>query len=92
MKPKTSKKVAKGYDFSKGRRGSVMPQRGKTRITIWIDNDVLRWFREMAEHQGKGYQTTLNDALKAHAARDHEPLRGIVREVVREELRGRRAS
>ena len=34
------------YDFSKGKRGSVIPQKGKTRITIFIDTDILEWFRD----------------------------------------------
>lgn len=29
------------YDFSKGKRGAVIPQKGKTRISIFIDNTVL---------------------------------------------------
>ena len=87
-----AKATRKGLDFSKGRRGSVLPQKGKTRITIWLDNDVLKWFRASAERDGQGYQTMLNAALKAYTAKGREPLRAIVRDVVREELRGRRAS
>lgn len=33
------------YDFSKGRRGAVILQKGKTRISIFIDNAVLDEFR-----------------------------------------------
>lgn len=34
------------YDFSKGKRGPVIRvPRGKTRITIRLDEDVLQWFR-----------------------------------------------
>lgn len=34
------------YDFSTGKRGAIDPMpRGKTRITIRIDDDVLDWFR-----------------------------------------------
>ena len=36
------------YDFSKGKRGAVIPQRGKTRISIFIDNSVLDEFRTRA--------------------------------------------
>jgi uncharacterized protein (DUF4415 family) len=88
----TTKTSGKEYNFSRGRRGSVLPQRGKTRITIWLDNDVLKWFRATAEREGQGYQTMLNAALKAYTGKGREPLREIVRDVVREELRGRRAS
>ena len=30
------------YDFSKGKRGSLIPTKGKTRITIYIDDAVLK--------------------------------------------------
>jgi uncharacterized protein (DUF4415 family) len=52
------------YDFSKGKRGAVIPQRGKTRISIFIDNAVLDEFRARAEKAGTGYQTMMNEALR----------------------------
>ncbi len=34
------------YDFSKGKRGAVVPiLQGKTRVTIRLDDDLLGWFR-----------------------------------------------
>src|SRR5690348_7189476 len=56
------------YDFSKARRGAVVPVHpGKTRITIRLDDDILTWFREQAHAAGGGnYQTLLNDALRAY--------------------------
>jgi hypothetical protein len=36
------------YDFSKGKRGALLPQQGKTRISIFIDNAVLQEFRAEA--------------------------------------------
>jgi uncharacterized protein (DUF4415 family) len=37
--------MKKEYDFSKGKRGAVIPPPpGKTRITIRIDNEILDWF------------------------------------------------
>jgi len=33
--------MKKEYDFSKAKRGAAVPQKGKTRISIYIDNDVL---------------------------------------------------
>lgn len=56
------------YDFSQGKRGPVIPpQRGKTRITIRIDNDILEWFRQKVHAAGGGnYQTMINDALRQH--------------------------
>lgn len=31
--------MKKEYDFSKGKRGAVIKSRGKTRITIHLDNE-----------------------------------------------------
>jgi uncharacterized protein (DUF4415 family) len=53
------------YDFSKGKRGALIPPKSKTRITIYIDDTVLDEFRARAERTGTGYQTMINDALKA---------------------------
>lgn len=57
------------YDFSKGRRGPVVPvPRGKTRITIRLDKEVLDWFRSQVEAAGGGnYQTLINRALREYA-------------------------
>lgn len=75
------------YDFSKGKRGPVIPQRGKTRITIMIDKDILEWFRDEAEREGRGYQTAINQALRNYIKQDKRPIQEIVREAVRNELR-----
>ena len=48
--------------------------RGKTRITIMLDNDVLAAFRERAEKEGHGYQTLINEALKAYLTDRNTPL------------------
>jgi len=87
--PTTRKSPVKtsSYDFSHGRRGAVLPHEGKTRITMWIDSNILNWFRAQAEHEGRGYQTAINDALKAFTREDHRPLPEVVRDVVRKELR-----
>lgn len=59
------RKTMKGnYDFSKGKRGSLIPQKGKTRISIFIDNAVLDEFRARAEKAGTGYQAMMNEALR----------------------------
>lgn len=77
------------YDFSKGKRGAVIPSKGKTRITIYIDDDVLNSFRHKAEAEGLGYQTLINEALKAHLQEPaKQPLTEYdLRRVIREELR-----
>jgi uncharacterized protein (DUF4415 family) len=75
------------YDFSKGKRGSVISPKGKTRITIFIDTDILDWFRDEAEREGRGYQTEINQALRNYIKQDKRPIQEIVREVVRKELK-----
>ena len=75
------------YDFSKGKRGPVFPQKGKARVTIFIDTDILEWFRDEAEREGRGYQTAINQALRNYIKQDRRPLQDIVREVVRKELK-----
>lgn len=77
------------YDFSKGKRGAVLPASGnKVRITIRLDRDVVDWFRSKVEEQGGGnYQSMLNDALRKYMEQQEQPLEDILRRVVREELR-----
>lgn len=77
------------YDFRKGKRGAVVRvPRGKTRITIRLDDDVLEWFRAQVEEAGGGnYQTLINEALKEYVEQQREPLEVVLRRVVREELR-----
>ena len=75
------------YDFSKGKRGPVIPHKGKTRITIFIDSDVLNWFKDEAEREGRGYQTAINQALRNYIKQDRRPIQDIVREAVRKELK-----
>lgn len=36
----------------------------KTRITIYLDDEVLDQFRSLSEQCGKGYQTLINAALR----------------------------
>ena len=76
------------YDFSKGKRGAVLPPSGKTvRITIRLDRDIVDWFRSKVEEQGGGnYQSMLNDALRTYMDRQEQPLEEVLRRVVREEL------
>lgn len=70
-------------------RGAVLRvPRGKSRITIRLDGDVLDWFRKQVDDAGGGsYQNLINRALRAHINRSEEPLEAILRRVVREELR-----
>ena len=52
------------YDFSKGKRGAVIPSSGKTRITIMLDDAVIDAARTVAENEGFGYQTVINNTLR----------------------------
>ena len=76
------------YDFSKGKRGAVRSApKGKTRITIRIDDDILDWFRSQVETAGGGnYQTLINNALREHVTHQQEPIEVTLRRMVREEL------
>ena len=79
--------MKKEYDFSKGKRGAVIPQTGKTRITIYLDDAIVERFKAQSEKTGKGYQTLINEALSSHLALTEKPLTpGLVRKIVREEL------
>jgi uncharacterized protein (DUF4415 family) len=79
--------MKKGYDFSKGKRGAVIPQVGKTRITIYLDDAIVARFRAQSEKTGKGYQTLINDALNSYLGLAERALTAeLVRKIVREEL------
>ena len=60
------------YDFSTGKRGAILPSKGKTRITIYIDDTILEEFRARAEEAGMGYQTMINEALKEYLSQSSE--------------------
>lgn len=85
--------MRKEYDFSNAKRGAVIPSKGKTRITIMLDDDVLEYFRSKAEDEGAGYQTMINATLRAalaepkRKASEDKPLTvAVLRKVLREEL------
>lgn len=84
------KKVAaepyRDIDFSNAKRGAVIvPEPGKTKISIRINNSVLEYFRSQVERAGTGnYQTLINEALVAYI--QQRSVIEAVREVVREEM------
>ena len=83
--------MRKEYDFSKGKRGAVIPSVGKTRITIMLDDDILEHFRAQAEAAGSGHQTLINAELRAAVVKaggkELELLTvAKLREVLRQEL------
>jgi uncharacterized protein (DUF4415 family) len=78
------------YNFSKGKRGAVLPSPGKTRITIMLDDDVIEHFRERAEKEGSGYQTLINALLRrdlSDSPAEAKPITAAtLRRIIREEL------
>lgn len=79
--------MKKEYDFSKGKRGPVVKQPGKTRITIYLDNDIIETFRERSDVAGYGYQTMINEVLREYVAKKEKPVtEASIRQVIREEL------
>lgn len=78
------------YDVSQGKRGAVIKARGKTRITIYLDDDVIEAFRLQAEESGCGYQTLINTALRQYLSSDDKPVdTKTLRRILREELKKR---
>lgn len=77
--------MEKEYDFSKGKQGPIRSNKGKTRITIYLDDDILDAYRRKGDNSGRGYQTLINETLrqsisKKSAVVDAKTLRRILRE------------
>jgi uncharacterized protein (DUF4415 family) len=80
--------MRKEYDFSKAARGPVIPQTGKTRITIYLDNDIIEEFRDRSDSTGRGYQTIINEALRDFLGKGRQAVDArTLRKILREELR-----
>jgi len=81
--------MRKDYDFTDAERGPVVPlPKGKTRITIRLDEDVVEWFKQQVHAAGGGnYQTLINTALRKYMEASSEPLEETLRRVIREELK-----
>jgi uncharacterized protein (DUF4415 family) len=63
--------MRKSYDFNDAKRAKDVPHLTKlqakalptkTRVTMWIDTDVIDAFRARAEKMGAGYQTEIKRA------------------------------
>ena len=77
------------YDFKKGKRGPVIkPDPNKVRITIRLDLDIVKYFKDQVHHAGGGnYQTMINNALKEYLNKNQDSLNEeVLRRVIREEL------
>ncbi len=81
--------MKKTYDFSKGKRGAVVPAgTNKVRITIRLDRQILDYFRSKVEVSGGGnYQTLINDSLKKMIQNEEELSETSLRRIIREELK-----
>ena len=56
------------YNFSNAASSVTRHVKRKTRITIYLDDEVLEEFRSLSEQSGKGYQTLINAALRNRLA------------------------
>ncbi len=83
------------YDFSGAKRAKDVPHlsklqsasaKGKTRVTMYLDDSVVKAFRAKAEAEGKGYQTLINDALKQTVSNNEPVTPETLRRIIREEL------
>jgi uncharacterized protein (DUF4415 family) len=75
------------YDMTRAKRGAVIAPKGKTRITIYLDDEVIAGFKQRGEALGKGYQTLINEALSAALLAGNAPVTvSTLRQVLREEL------
>jgi len=80
--------MRKEYDFRNAKRGAVIPQKGKSRISIYLDGEILEEFRKRADAAGRGYQTMINDALREYLGKSARPLDvETLRRILREELK-----
>jgi hypothetical protein len=83
------------YDFSKGKRGRIAPPepepKGKTRITIRLDEDLIDHFPKEADASGEatGHQAplhvTASEALCQHVQGKAPKLEETLRRILREE-------
>ncbi len=79
--------MSSNYDFATAARNAAVAHKGKTRITIYLDDEVIEQFRQRSERQGKGYQTLINEALRMSLPEAEAPVTtALVRQIVREEL------
>lgn len=57
--------MKKEYDFSKGKRGVYNKKLSQDKVTIRLDEDVINYFKKMAEKKGLPYQTLINLYLRS---------------------------
>ncbi len=81
--------MRKQYDFSQSKASPFSnAAKGKTRITIRLDEDIVAWFKQQVDEAGGGnYQTLINSALRQFMSETKEPIEVVLRRVLKEELR-----
>lgn len=78
----------KEYDFTKAKRGAIVKSpKGKTLVSIRLDNDILEGFREQVHSAGGGdYESLINEVLRRHLREEGRSLEKTLRKIIREEL------
>ena len=66
--------MRKEYDLGKAKRDPVVKSKGKTRITIYLDDDVIEAFRKLGDERGRGYQMLINEALRETLGTSKRPV------------------
>ena len=62
--------------------GGKTVERGKMRVNMYLDRDIVAFFKEKAG--GRGYQTLINESLRK--AMSNEELETTLRRIIREEI------
>jgi uncharacterized protein (DUF4415 family) len=57
------------YDFSSANRGAVLAAKGKTPITIYLDDAILEEFRKRADAAGEGIEALINKSLREYISK-----------------------
>ena len=81
--------MKKEYNLSKGAgRLAILPDPTKVRITIRLDADIVKYFKDRVHTAGGGnYQTMINEALRQYLAEKKDPMdEETLRRIIREEL------
>ena len=61
--------------------------KGKKRITIWLNDEVIKHFKAASKREHKGYQSMINEVLASHVRGAGLPVTAAqVRKILREEL------
>lgn len=78
----------KEYDFTNAKRGAIVKSpKGKTLVSIRLDNDILEGFREQVHSAGGGdYESLINEVLRRHLREQGRSLEKTLRKIIREEL------